>query len=117
MWNNAASRQFSAQTFFREHFPVCHARVQQSAKLPSAALTASCWRSQCIHPSGHWSKKRRPAFTLVELLIVLGVVAFLISLLLPAVQASRESARRANCASNLKQLGLAIHQYHDIMRV
>src|ERR1700736_6672062 len=56
---------------------------------------------------------RRRGFTLIELLVVIAIIAVLIALLLPAVQAAREAARRAQCVNNLKQFGIALHNYHD----
>jgi prepilin-type N-terminal cleavage/methylation domain-containing protein/prepilin-type processing-associated H-X9-DG protein len=61
-------------------------------------------------------RRRRPAFTLVELLVVIAIIAVLIALLLPAVQAAREAARRAQCENNLKQYALAMHNFHGAKR-
>jgi len=62
-------------------------------------------------------RDRRAGFTLIELLVVIAIIATLIALLLPAVQAAREAARRSQCRNNLKQFGIAMHNYHDTARM
>jgi prepilin-type N-terminal cleavage/methylation domain-containing protein len=110
-------RRFRITDFgLRTENPQSEIRNPKSSSLPrhsSLDIRHSSFHRAVQTPKDQGRQPGRLAFTLVELLVVIAIIGILVALLLPAIQAAREAARRSQCQNNLKNLGLALHNYHD----
>jgi prepilin-type N-terminal cleavage/methylation domain-containing protein len=95
---------------------LCHSTIASHATNTTLSLVGPGCSSSALAGPRRLSRRNRRGFSLVELLVVIAIIVVLLALLLPAVQQTRESARQVQCRSKLKQLGLALHSFHDANR-
>ena len=100
--------------FFASDCGVLGSRLWIDNMVSGKSTSHLTWSSFTAFVNRPAMSRVRNAFTLIELLVVIAIIGLLVALLLPAVQAAREAARRAACGNNLKQIGLALHGFHDV---